>query len=102
MHLVLTKKSTPGSIYKPSADMLFASLARIDKIKKTAVVLTGMGDDGSKGCLAINRAHGTIIAESEKTSIVYGMPKKVAELPIEKHIADINKIFKYIYREEKK
>lgn len=101
LHLVLTKKMTQG-IHKPSVDMLFVSLARIDKIKKSAVVLTGMGDDGAKGSEAIQRVGGIVVAESEKTALVYGMPKRVADLSIEKHIADINKIFKYIHREDKK
>lgn len=97
LHLVLTKKLETGSPYRPSVDMLFSSIARLDSsIRKTAVVLTGMGDDGSKGALAIYRAGGTILCESEKTAVVYGMPKKAAELEIPKHIADIDKIFKYI------
>lgn len=96
-HLVLTKKLISEIIYRPSVNMLFSSISRLDpSLRKTAIVLTGMGDDGTKGSLAIHQSGGTIICESKKTAVVYGMPKKVAELPISKHISDIDKIFKYL------
>ncbi|MEJ1518046.1 chemotaxis-specific protein-glutamate methyltransferase CheB [Bacillus cereus] len=101
LHLVLTKKLDTKSVYRPSVNMLLASVARLDSnIHKTAIVLTGMGDDGAQGALAIHQSGGTVICESEKTAVIYGMPKKVAELNIPKHIADIDKIFKYINRKK--
>lgn len=95
-HLILSKK-TSETKYKPSVDLLFSSLARIKGLKKkTGVVLTGMGDDGLRGAIALESEGGTIIAESSRTAIVYGMPKKIAEYDFNKKVADINRIFRYI------
>jgi two-component system chemotaxis response regulator CheB len=41
-----------------------------------AVILTGMGNDGSKGVRAVHEQGGYIIAESDETSVVYGMPRE--------------------------
>lgn len=99
LNLVLTKKNVGSGLYNPSVDMLFSSISRLDKgLRKTGIVLTGMGDDGSKGSVSLAREGGVIIAESKKTAIVYGMPKRVTEQGIKVHVADIEKIFKYIKR----
>jgi two-component system chemotaxis response regulator CheB len=44
------------------------------------VLLTGMGDDGASGLLAVRRAHGYTIAEDESTAVVYGMPAVAVRL----------------------
>lgn len=99
LNLVLTKKNVGLGLYNPSVDMLFSSLSRLDaSVQKTGIILTGMGDDGSKGSVSLAREGGIIIAESEKTSVVYGMPRKVTEQGIKVFTADIDKIFKYIKR----
>jgi two-component system chemotaxis response regulator CheB len=64
--------------YAPSADRLFTSVARAAGPAAIAVVMTGMGDDGAKGVQAIKEAGGMVLAESEETAVVFGMPK-VAE-----------------------
>ncbi|RLL45335.1 chemotaxis response regulator protein-glutamate methylesterase [Oceanobacillus piezotolerans] len=72
----LTDKE-PRNNHRPSVDVLFESIAEINKMNKIAVVLTGMGNDGSQGIKELknkdNRA--SVIVESEETCIVYGMPK---------------------------
>ena len=65
---------SPDDRYVPSADRLFASVARVAKSRAVGVILTGMGDDGVQGARAIVEAGGTVIAESEATAVVYGMP----------------------------
>jgi two-component system, chemotaxis family, protein-glutamate methylesterase/glutaminase len=60
--------------YVPSADRLFESAARTAGSRSVGVILTGMGDDGVVGARAILEAGGTVIAESEETAVVYGMP----------------------------
>jgi two-component system chemotaxis response regulator CheB len=59
--------------YVPSADKLFKSAAAMGQ-KVIGVILTGMGDDGVEGAKAIRDAGGLIIAESQETAVVNGMP----------------------------
>ncbi|MBN1801395.1 MAG: hypothetical protein JW891_07815, partial [Candidatus Lokiarchaeota archaeon] len=64
---------------RPSVDVLFLSAAKVYKNNTMGILLTGMGKDGVKGLLAIKKMGGKTIAESEETSILYGMPKIAAE-----------------------
>ena len=64
----------PVSFQRPSGTVLFQSMARDLGAAALAVLLTGMGDDGAAGMLAIRRAHGYTIAEDKSTAVVYGMP----------------------------
>jgi two-component system, chemotaxis family, protein-glutamate methylesterase/glutaminase len=59
---------------RPSADLLFESMAASYKDRAIAVVLSGTGSDGSMGVQAIKKMGGTVIAQDEKTSQFYGMP----------------------------
>lgn len=63
--------------YVPSVDRLFASAAKQYGQKLLAIVLTGMGDDGRSGACQVKAAGGRVIAESEETAVIYGMPKQV-------------------------
>jgi len=65
-----------GDKYVPSINKLFSSAAEVFAHKCMGVVLTGMGNDGAKGVAKIKDAGGYVIAESEKTAIVFGMPKE--------------------------
>lgn len=62
--------------HKPAVDVLFDSVGQITDVDRIAVVMTGMGADGSKGIQVLKRTGNTIvISEAEETCIVYGMPK---------------------------
>lgn len=65
----------PEDRYVPSADRLFASAAAVMGDKTLGVVLTGMGDDGSRGAIEIHAKGGRILAEHESSAVVYGMPR---------------------------
>jgi two-component system chemotaxis response regulator CheB len=65
---------SPEDFYAPAVDRLFTSAARVAGPKAVAVLLTGMGSDGKEGMLAVQRAGGRTLVESEETAVVYGMP----------------------------
>ena len=60
--------------FRPSGTVLFESVASAFGRSAVAVILTGMGRDGVDGLRAIRRAGGRIVAESEATAVIYGMP----------------------------
>jgi two-component system chemotaxis response regulator CheB len=62
--------------YAPSVDRMFASAAKHFGARLTALVLTGMGDDGARGVRAVHEAGGIVVAESEATAVVFGMPQQ--------------------------
>lgn len=65
--------------YVPSVDAMLQSCAGIYRKRVAAVILTGMGNDGSKGVQIIKEQGGYVIAESEETAVVYGMPREAVE-----------------------
>ena len=62
--------------YAPSVDRMFLSAAKHYGADLLAVVLTGMGDDGSEGVQAVQQAGGNVIVESEETAVIFGMPQQ--------------------------
>jgi two-component system chemotaxis response regulator CheB len=60
--------------YVPSVDRLFESAAKAFGASTVGVVLTGMGDDGAKGVVALRDAGGIVMAEAPETAVIYGMP----------------------------
>jgi len=77
---------------KPAVDPLFASAASIWGAGVLALVLTGMGSDGLNGGKAIVAAGGTILAQDEATSIVWGMPGQVANAGLCSAVLPLNEI----------
>jgi two-component system, chemotaxis family, protein-glutamate methylesterase/glutaminase len=67
------------SLYKPSVNELFGSVARVCGRKALGIVLTGMGDDGLIGARAMHAAGSVILGQSYESCVVYGMPKAVSE-----------------------
>jgi two-component system chemotaxis response regulator CheB len=69
----------PINFCKPAVDALFTSAAAVWGSASLAVVLTGMGSDGTRGAAEIVAAGGSVIAQDEATSVVWGMPRSVAQ-----------------------
>jgi two-component system chemotaxis response regulator CheB len=66
----------PSDKYAPSVNRLFGSAAKFYGKDLVAVVLTGMGDDGRQGVQAVKGSSGLVIAESEETAVIFGMPQQ--------------------------
>jgi two-component system chemotaxis response regulator CheB len=62
--------------HRPSVNVLFNSVAEVKGKNAIGVILTGMGDDGATGMLAMHERGAFTIAQDETTSVVYGMPMK--------------------------
>lgn len=67
------------SRHRPSVDVLFRSAAMYAGKNAVGVILTGMGDDGSRGMKEMKEAGAFNIAQDERTSVVYGMPKEAVK-----------------------
>jgi two-component system chemotaxis response regulator CheB len=69
----------PVNGVRPAADVTLQSLAPVWRDRMLAVVLTGMGSDATAGALAVKKHGGTVFAQDEASSTIYGMPRAVAE-----------------------
>ncbi|WP_237180638.1 chemotaxis-specific protein-glutamate methyltransferase CheB [Roseomonas haemaphysalidis] len=86
-HLLLTTAGTlrlsaerPLASQRPSATLLFRSVAEAMGARALGVLLTGMGEDGAAGMAELRRAGGYAITEAESTAVVYGMPAAAVRL----------------------
>jgi two-component system chemotaxis response regulator CheB len=68
-----------ANIHRPSVDVMFRSAVDVFGSRVLAVVMTGMGDDGREGAAWVKAQGGTVITESEKSCVIYGMPRSVVE-----------------------
>ena len=68
-----------NALHRPSVDALFESAAAVCGNRCLGFILTGMGKDGANGAIALKKAGGRVVAESEETCRVFGMPKAVNE-----------------------
>jgi two-component system, chemotaxis family, protein-glutamate methylesterase/glutaminase len=90
----------PVNFCRPSIDPLLMSAAQVFGAASLALILTGMGSDGSSGAAEIAAAGGSVIAQDEETSVVWGMPRAVAlaglcsaVLPLRRIPAEVNRLF---------
>lgn len=84
--------SGPVNRHRPSVDVLFHAIAESAGPNASAALLTGMGNDGAHGLLAIHEAGGHTIAQDETSSIVWGMPRVAVELNAAKQILPLTEI----------
>lgn len=73
-------EAPPVNRFRPSVDVLFNSCAEELGASCVGAILTGMGNDGARGLLALREAGGYTIAQDEATSVVFGMPREAIAL----------------------
>jgi two-component system chemotaxis response regulator CheB len=69
----------PGDRFCPSADLLFDAVARVYSAQAIGLVLSGMGDDGTRGLLSLRAAGALTLAQDAASCVVYGMPRAAVE-----------------------
>ena len=80
---IVLSDHAPENGLRPSVAYLFRSVAQTLGPRAAGVLLTGMGQDGAQGMLDIERAGGLTIAQDERTSVVFGMPKEAIAIGAE-------------------
>jgi two-component system chemotaxis response regulator CheB len=99
--LIKITNDPPENSCKPSADYLFRSVADYYVGRTTAVIMTGMGSDGTKGLKILKQKGALIIGQNEESCVVYGMPKAPAELGLTDVVTPLDKIAGEIVRSVK-
>jgi two-component system, chemotaxis family, protein-glutamate methylesterase/glutaminase len=88
----------PINFCKPAVDALFTSAAAVWGAASLGLVLTGMGADGTRGAADIVAAGGSVIAQDEASSVVWGMPRSVAQAGLCSAVLPLDKIAPKIIR----
>lgn len=84
---------------RPSVDVLFESIASIRHPSKHAIILTGMGSDGTKGLIILKeKGIQTILAEDETTCAVFGMPRSAIQSGVVDYVVPIHKMANQLLR----
>lgn len=97
--IVLDQTEPPRSGHRPSVDVMFEDVSNYADFDKIAVIMTGMGYDGSKGLIALKKTGKVIaIAESQETCIVYGMPKAAVETKLVDEVSNVDEIAQSIMK----
>ena len=95
--LRLTQEA-PENHCRPAVDVLFRAAVAVYGPRVLAVVLTGMGSDGLAGCRLIREHNGTVLAQDQATSAVWGMPGAVAQAGLAHRVLPLHAIAPEILR----
>lgn len=77
---------------RPSADVLFSSMARVYRDRTIGIVLTGMGHDGTQGVMEIKKQGGTVLVQDPNDAIISGMPQSAINTQVVDYIVPLKKI----------
>jgi two-component system chemotaxis response regulator CheB len=92
VYLVRLATDGPVNRHRPSVDVLFHSCAETAGANAAGVLMTGMGDDGARGLLAMRRSGAVTFAQDEASCIVFGMPKTAIELGAAAHVLPLDRL----------
>lgn len=101
LRMIKLNQDPPLASHRPAVDILFDSVAKLGS-KVIAVVLTGMGSDGANGMKSIKASGGYSIGEDKSTTVVYGMPKAVADLGLVDRVLPLDAIADELVKLSKK
>ncbi|HWG48401.1 MAG TPA: chemotaxis response regulator protein-glutamate methylesterase [Candidatus Acidoferrales bacterium] len=79
--------------YRPCADLTLESVVAYSGPNAVAVILTGMGNDGSKGVQAVKAAGGYVIAQDESTAVIFGMPQEAIKTGAVDQVLPVDSIY---------
>jgi two-component system chemotaxis response regulator CheB len=82
----------PVNSCRPAVDVLFRSAAEVYGPGVLAVVLTGMGQDGLRGCESVRAAGGQVVVQDEASSVVWSMPGAVAQAGVADAVLPLGKL----------
>ena len=90
--LVRLSDDPPVNRHRPSVDVLFDSCADVVGASGVGVIMTGMGDDGARGLLAMRRVGAATLAQDEASCVVFGMPKSAIELGAAAEVVPLDRL----------
>ena len=93
---ITLNQGPPENYCRPAVNPMLRRVAQLYGSNVLVVILTGMGYDGMKGGQDIVAAGGTIIAQDEKTSVVWGMPGAVASAGLCTAVLPIDELAPYV------
>ena len=94
--VIRLNQEPPINFCRPAVDPMFKSLAEVYQGRVLGVVLTGMGQDGLEGGKTIVESGGTVVAQDEPTSVVWGMPGAVATAGLCNAVLPLTNLSRYI------
>jgi len=90
--LIALNDNPPENNCRPSVDVLFRSAADVYAGRLSALIMTGMGNDGSKSMMALKRAGAVIVAQDQESSVVWGMPENAIQTGCVDYVLALNQI----------
>ncbi len=94
--VVKLTQDPPENFCRPAVDPMLRSIVKIYGAHVMTVILTGMGNDGEKGCEQVVAAGGTVVAQDEKSSVVWGMPGAVASAGLCSAVMPVEELAGYV------
>lgn len=96
--IVRLNQEPPENSCRPAVDVMFRSVVSLYGSGTLGVILTGMGQDGLRGCERVREARGQVLAQDEATSVVWGMPGFVARAGLADAVVPIGQVASEIAR----
>ena len=96
-YVVAITESQNESLYTPSADVLFKSVAEVCGRSAVGIIMTGMGNDGTEGLKDLKAAGGYVYGQDEGSCVVYGMPRAAAVAGVVDAVIPLNSIAEAIH-----